>query len=71
MLFLSNFFYENALKIGKFDLILRVQIIDYKWVMPHFSQLRGGGNSLVFSNLCARYVRICAREQKLCGCAAG
>ena len=42
-LFLSDFFYENTLKIGKFNLILRVQIIDYKWVIPHFSQLRGGG----------------------------
>ena len=62
MLFSSDFFYENALKIGKFNLILRVQIIDYKWVIPHFSQLRGG-NSLVFSHLCARYVRVCAREQ--------
>lgn len=54
MLFLPDFFYKNALKIGKFNLILRVQIIDYKWVMPHFSQLRGG----VIRWYSATYVRV-------------
>jgi hypothetical protein len=53
MLFLSDFFYKNALINEIFYLILRVQIIDYKWVMPHFSQLRG-----VIHWYSATYVRV-------------
>ena len=54
MLFLPDFFYKNALINEIFYLILRVQIIDYKWVMPHFSQLRGG----VIRWYSATYVRV-------------